>query len=107
ALSWRRGPFDGGDELVAPDSVSEVRHGVSAVVDVCRERRVGTPDVEGGHSFQFRERGPFLCQHRGDVKLGGLVPTVSSMDGQGKDLRQCGVSGDPKGSVGYVDLPLE
>ncbi len=52
-------------------------------------------------------RRPFLCQRGGDVKLGGLVPTVSSMDGQGKDLRQCGVSGDPQGSVGSVDLPLE
>ena len=85
---------------MAPDSVSEVRHRVSPVVDVCRERRVGTPDVESGRSFQFRERGPFLCHDCGDVKLGQLAPTVSSMDGQGKDLRQCGVSGDPQSSVG-------
>jgi hypothetical protein len=61
ALSRCRGPFDGGDELVAQDSGSEVRHGASPVLDVCRERRVGTPDVEGGRAFQFRERGPFLC----------------------------------------------
>src|SRR5712691_3432913 len=107
ALSCCCRPFDGGDELVALDSVSEVRHGVSAVVDVCRERRVRTPNVEGRLSFQFRERGPFLSQHRGDLKLGGPVATLSSMDGQGKDLRQCGLSGDPQSSVGSVDLPLE
>jgi hypothetical protein len=33
---------------VAPDGIGEVRHGVSLVVDVRRERGVGTPDVVGG-----------------------------------------------------------
>src|SRR5207245_11372067 len=77
------------------DSVSEVRHGVSPVVDVCRERRVGAPNVEGRRSFQFRERRPFLYQHCGDVKFGGLVPTVSSMDGQGGS-RECPGEGPPR-----------
>src|SRR2546422_5532643 len=65
------------------------------------------------HTSELQSRLHLVCRlllekkKRGDVKLGGLVPTVSSMDGQGKDLRQCGVSGDPQGSVGSVDLPLE
>src|SRR2546425_13174530 len=69
-----RGPLDGRDDLVAPDGVSEVRNGVSPVLDVCRERGVGTPDVVGGRSFQAGERGPFLRQRRRDCKLGGVGP---------------------------------
>jgi len=47
-----------GDDLVAPDGIGEGRHGVSPVVDVCRERGVGTPDVVGRRSFEVGQRGP-------------------------------------------------
>src|SRR3954453_18144072 len=82
-----RGPLDGGDDLVAPDGVGEVRHGVSPVVDVRGERRLGTPYVAGGRSFEARERGPPLRRCRGGWKLGRLVTSLCSCDGQGKDLR--------------------
>ena len=59
---------------MTPDGVGEVRHGMSPLVDVCGERGVGTPDIEGRRSFQAAERGPFLGQRRRDSKLGGLVP---------------------------------
>src|SRR5437879_8603442 len=80
---------------------------MSPVIDVCCERGVGTADVEGGRSFEAGERGAFLCQRCGYSKLGGLVPPLSSRDGQGKDFRECGVSGDPQRSVTSVDLPQE
>ncbi len=62
---------------MAPDGVGEVGRGVGPVVDVCRERRVSTPDVVGGRPFQVGERGPSLDQRRRDSKLGGLAGTVA------------------------------
>src|SRR2546425_2658877 len=46
---------------------------MSPVLDVCRERGVGTPDVEGRRSVQACQRGPFLCQRCRDGKLGGVA----------------------------------
>src|SRR2546425_566765 len=100
-----RGPHDGRDYLVAPDGVSEVRNGVSPVLDVCRERGVGTPDVVGGRSFQAGERGPFLPQRRRDRKLGGLAPPPGSRGGQGVGFGGGGVSGNPERSVGSLYFP--
>src|SRR6266511_606104 len=107
AFPCGRGPLDGGDELVAPDGVGEVRHGAGPVVDVCRQRGVDPSDVVGGRSFQAGERGPLLCQCRRGGKLGGLVAPVCSGDGQRIDLGLGGVGGDPERSVGSVDLPQE
>jgi len=93
--------------LVAKDGVGEVGHGVGLVVDVCGERRVGTRDVVGGRSFEVGERGPFLCGCRRGWKLGWIVTSSCSGDGQGKDLGLRGVGGDPERSVGAVDFPQE
>src|SRR5438128_11747181 len=80
---------------MAPDGVGEVRHGVSPVGHVRRERCVDTPHVVGGRSFQAGERGPLLYQRRRDSYLGGLLPSLCSRDGQGKDLGLRGCGGDP------------
>jgi hypothetical protein len=71
---------------VALDGVCEVGHGVGPVVEVCRERCVGAPDVGGGRAFQAGQRGPFVRQRRRGSKFGGLVPPACSGDGQGIDL---------------------
>ncbi len=92
---------------MAPDRVGEVRHGMSPVADICRERGVGTSDVESGPSFQAGERRPFLCHCRRDCKLGGLAAPACSRDGQGIDFGVCGVSGNPERSVSSVDFPQE
>ncbi len=46
-----RGPLDGLDDLVAPDGIGEIRHGVGPVVDVFSESCIGTPDVVGRCSY--------------------------------------------------------
>ena len=66
---------------MAPDGVGEVGNGVCPLVNVCCERGVGTPDVEGRRSLQARERRPFLYERRRDGKLGGLAPPLCSRDG--------------------------
>lgn len=38
-------------------------------------------------------------------KLGGLLLSFRSRDGQGKDLGLCGLGGDSERSVGSVDFP--
>ncbi len=92
---------------MASNGVGEVRHGSSPVVDVCRERGIGSPDVVGGRSFEAGERGPLLCQRRRDGKFGRLFQPACSRDRQRKDLGICGISGDPQRSVGSVDFPQE
>ena len=52
---WRR-------DLVAPDGVGEVRHGVSPVVDVCRERGVGRATLTAAASSRLLSMGHF-CFH--------------------------------------------
>src|SRR2546429_3588523 len=71
-----RGPLDGRDDLVAPDGVSEVRNGVSPVLDVGRERGVGTPNVVGGRSFPAGGGRPFLRQRPPDRQLPWHAPTT-------------------------------
>src|SRR5207244_939587 len=88
-----RGPLDGRDDLVAPDGVSEVRNSVSPVLDVRRERGVGTPDVVGGRTFQTRERGPFLRQRHRDSERGGIAPPACSRAVQGDYFGLFGSSG--------------
>lgn len=81
AFARYRGPFDGGDDLLAPDGVGEVGHGASHVFDICRERRVGRADDVGGRSFQTRERGPSLCQRcRQASSAGSFLPFVPIAD---------------------------
>src|SRR2546429_9879677 len=81
-----RGPLDGRDDLVAPDGVSEVRNSVSPVLDVRRERGVGTPDVVGGRTFPTRERGPFLRPRPPGSEAGGVAPPPWAPRGSGEEF---------------------
>src|SRR6266480_3570110 len=75
ALAGCRRDLDRGDQLVPPDGVGEVRHGVRAVVDVGGERRVRAPDVEGGRSLKAGELGPPVRQSLRNVELGDRKST--------------------------------
>jgi hypothetical protein len=74
------------DDLMPSDGISEVRHGLGCVVDVRRERDLGTPDVAGRRSFEAGQRGPFPCQRRRDGKLDGLTTAAHPRDRQRKVL---------------------